>query len=88
MDETRYDPRNAGIVTDNLADYLVRVNVDVRQIEPDFLNIPDPYISPLGARGVGELAITGVAPAIANAVYHAAGKRIRELPITIETLLG
>jgi xanthine dehydrogenase YagR molybdenum-binding subunit len=88
MEETRYDPRNAAVVTDNLADYLVPVNADIREIDVEFLNLPDPYISPLGARGVGELAVTGVAPAIANAVFHATGKRIRELPITIEKLIG
>jgi xanthine dehydrogenase YagR molybdenum-binding subunit len=88
MEETRYDPRNARIVSDNLADYLVPVHADVQRIEPDFVDIPDPYISPLGARGVGELAITGLAPAIVNAVYHATGKRIRDLPVTVEKMLA
>jgi xanthine dehydrogenase YagR molybdenum-binding subunit len=88
MEETRFDPRTAAIVTDNLADYLAPVNADVREIDVEFINLPDPYISPLGARGVGELAVTGVAPAIANAVFHATGKRVRDLPITIEKLIA
>ncbi len=87
LEHTVYDRRNGRSVTDNLADYLVPVNADIEQIEPVFLNIPDPVINPLGARGAGELAITGVAPAIANAVYHATGVRVRQLPITVEKLM-
>ena len=87
MEQTLYDKRDGRVVTDNLADYLVPVNADVERIEPFFLDIPDPYINPLGARGVGEIAITGVAAAIANAVYHATGVRIRDLPITVEKLI-
>jgi xanthine dehydrogenase YagR molybdenum-binding subunit len=87
MEQTLYDPRNGRVVTDNLADYLVPVNADLEQIEPLFLDIPDMQINALGARGVGEIGIVGVAPAIANAVYHATGVRVRQLPITIEKLL-
>ncbi len=87
MEQTHYDHRNGAPVTASLADYLVPVNADIQSIEPTFLNIPDPYISSMGARGIGEIAITGVAPAIANAVFNATGKRVRELPITIERLL-
>jgi xanthine dehydrogenase YagR molybdenum-binding subunit len=87
MEQTLYDRRNGKVVSDNLADYLVPVNADVEQIEPFFIDIPDPYINAVGARGVGEIAITGVAPAIANAVYHATGIRVRHLPITIEKLI-
>jgi xanthine dehydrogenase YagR molybdenum-binding subunit len=88
MEETRYDPRNGRPVTDSLAEYLVPVNADIRDIDVTLLDYPDPYIGPLGARGIGEIAITGVAPAIANAVYHATGKRVRDLPITIEKMLN
>ncbi len=87
MEHTVYDERSGAIVTGNLADYLVPVNADVIDIDVTFLDIPDMNISSVGARGVGEIAITGVAPAIANAVYHATGVRIRDLPITIEKLL-
>ena len=88
-EHTVYDPRDGSIVTSNLADYAIPVNADVPDIDVSFLDQPDPVIDPdgLGARGLGEITITGVAPAIANAVYHATGKRIRDLPITPETLL-
>ena len=88
MEHTVYDPRNGRAVTDNLADYLVPVNADVQRIDVRFLDIPDPHISSIGARGTGEIAITGMAPAIANAVYHATGIRVRDLPITIEKIIG
>jgi xanthine dehydrogenase YagR molybdenum-binding subunit len=70
----------------SLAEYHVPVNLDVPPIEILFNDIPDPQ-TPLGAHGIGELGITGVAACIANAVYHATGKRIRELPITLDKLL-
>ncbi|BAZ11723.1 aldehyde oxidase and xanthine dehydrogenase, molybdopterin binding protein [Calothrix sp. NIES-4071] len=63
------------------------VHADMGNIEVLSTDIPDPHISLLGARGVGEIGITGVAVAIANAIYHATGKRIRELPITPDKLL-
>jgi xanthine dehydrogenase YagR molybdenum-binding subunit len=89
MEHTVYDRRDGGILTSNLADYAVPVNADVHAIDIHFIDKPDPYIDPvgLGARGAGEIPITGVAPAIANALYHATGKRIRELPITPDKLL-
>ena len=87
MEETAYDPRTGRPVTDNLADYAVRVNADVPAIEPYFIDEPDPHINALGCRGVGEIGITGVAAAVANAVYHATGKRVRDLPIVPEKLL-
>jgi xanthine dehydrogenase YagR molybdenum-binding subunit len=71
----------------NLAEYLVPVHADVEQLEVIFVEEDDPHVNPLGAKGVAEIAICGVAPAIANAVYHATGRRIRELPITPERLL-
>ena len=87
LEHSVYDRRNGRIVTDNLAEYLLPVNADVNRIEVVFLDIPDPVINSMGVRGAGELPITGVAPAIANAVYHATGIRVRQLPITIEKLM-
>ncbi|GAA2447553.1 xanthine dehydrogenase family protein molybdopterin-binding subunit [Streptomyces macrosporus] len=71
----------------NLADYLIPVNADVPDIDVHFLDHPDTLHNPLGARGIGEIGIVGVAAAIANAVHDATGKRIRELPITLDKLL-
>jgi xanthine dehydrogenase YagR molybdenum-binding subunit len=85
-EETLLDERNGRIMNASLAEYHVPVNLDVPAIEILFNDIPDPH-APLGAHGIGELGITGVAAAIANAVYHATGKRIRELPITLDKLL-
>lgn len=87
MEATEYDSRWANPVTRTLADYHVPVNLDVPPIDVYFIGKPDPHISPIGARGIGEIGITGVAAALANAVYHATGKRIRELPITPDKLL-
>ena len=88
MEQTVYDRRNGAIVSDSLADYLLPVNADIPEIDVTFLDIPDFNISSIGARGLGEITITGVAPAIANAVYHATGIRVRDLPITIESLMA
>lgn len=71
----------------NLAEYLVPVNADIPDVEVHFLDYPDRAHNPVGARGIGEVGIVGVAAAIGNAVYNATGKRIRDLPITIEKLL-
>lgn len=87
MEETMYDPNNGRVITRDLADYHVPVNADIPEFEIEFLNKPDPYISPMGARGIGEIGITGITAAIANAVYHATGKRVRDLPITPDKLL-
>lgn len=89
MEHTVYDRRDGGIITSNLADYAVPVNADIHSIDVNFIDKPDPYIDPfIGARGVGEITATGVAPAIANAIYHATGKRLRELPITPDKILA
>jgi xanthine dehydrogenase YagR molybdenum-binding subunit len=85
-EETVFDERRGRIVTRSLAEYHVPVNLDVPDIEVIFTDIPDER-APLGARGVGEIGITGVAAAIANAVFHATGKRVRDLPITLDKLL-
>ena len=85
-EEVLYDERTGRIMNPSLAEYHVPVNLDVPHIEILFNNIPDPH-TPMGARGLGEIGITGVAAAIANAVYNATGKRIRNLPITLDKLL-
>jgi xanthine dehydrogenase YagR molybdenum-binding subunit len=85
-EEVLYDERTGRIMNPSLAGYHVPVNLDVPHIEILFNNIPDPQ-TPMGARGIGEIGITGVAAAIANAVYNATGKRIRNLPITLDKLL-
>jgi len=87
MEQTVTDPNRGRIVTADLAEYLVPVNADVPQIDIVFLDEQDPHVNPIGAKGIGELGITGAAAAIANAVYHATGKRIRDLPITLDKLL-
>jgi xanthine dehydrogenase YagR molybdenum-binding subunit len=66
----------------------VPVNADVQAIQVIFVDEPDSIVNPLGIKGVGEIGIVGVAAAIANAVYHATGKRVRDLPITIDKVLG
>ncbi|HZF08533.1 MAG TPA: xanthine dehydrogenase family protein molybdopterin-binding subunit [Thermoanaerobaculia bacterium] len=88
LEHTVYDPRTGLPVNANFADYAIPVNADVPVVEVDFVGSPDPIINTLGCRGVGEIGITGVAAAIANAVYHATGKRVRELPITPDKLLA
>ena len=85
-EETLFDERSGRIINPSLAEYHVPVNLDVPDIEILSLDIPDPH-APLGAHGIGEIGITGVAAAIANAVFNATGKRIRELPITLDKLM-
>ncbi|MBV9158396.1 MAG: xanthine dehydrogenase family protein molybdopterin-binding subunit [Acidobacteriaceae bacterium] len=85
-EETFFDERTGRIVNPSLAEYHLPVNADIPKIEAYFLDIPDPH-TPLGAHGIGEIGITGCAAAVANAIYHATGKRIRELPITLDKLL-
>jgi xanthine dehydrogenase YagR molybdenum-binding subunit len=70
----------------NIAEYHVPVNADVQDIKVIFVDEPDSTVNPLGIKGVGEIRIIGVAAAIANAVYHATGKRVRDLPITIDKI--
>ncbi len=86
MEETQFDERNGRIMNASLAEYHVPVHQDVPEIEILFTDIPDPH-TPMGARGVGEIGITGVGAAVANAIYNATGRRIRELPITLDKLL-
>ncbi|MEJ8852303.1 xanthine dehydrogenase family protein molybdopterin-binding subunit [Variovorax rhizosphaerae] len=87
MEETQFDERNGRIMNPSLAEYHVPVHMDVPEIDVIWTDIPDPH-SPMGARGVGEIGITGVGAAVANAVFNACGKRVRELPITLDKLMG
>jgi len=86
MEETQFDERTGRIMNPSLADYHVPVHMDVPEIDVIWTDIPDPH-APMGAHGIGEIGITGVGAAVANAVYNATGKRIRDLPITLDKLL-
>jgi xanthine dehydrogenase YagR molybdenum-binding subunit len=87
LERTIYDPHYGRIVNANLAEYLVPVNRDAPQIDVITVAEDDPHVNPLGVKGIGEIGITGAAAAIVNAVYHATGKRVRELPVTLDKLL-
>jgi xanthine dehydrogenase YagR molybdenum-binding subunit len=86
-EHTVMDDRLGRFVTTNLADYHLPVNADVPAIDVAWIDGADPYANPLGVKGIGEIGITGTAAAIANAVYHATGRRVRDLPITLDRLL-
>lgn len=88
FEQTHYDPRSGAPINRNLADYIVATNADTPQMDVTFLDYPDTKVNELGARGVGEIGLAGVASAITAAVYHATGVRVRALPVTIEKLLG
>jgi xanthine dehydrogenase YagR molybdenum-binding subunit len=86
MEETLFDERTGRVMNPSLSDYHVPVHMDVPQIDVIWTDIPDPH-APMGAHGIGEIGITGVAAAVANAVYNATGTRVRDLPITLDKLL-
>ena len=81
------DPRRGRVVNANLAEYHVPVNRDVPAIEVILVHEDDPYVSAVGAKGIGEIGNTGSAAAIVNAIYHATGKRVRDLPVTLDRLI-
>jgi xanthine dehydrogenase YagR molybdenum-binding subunit len=87
LEETMYDSRNGRPVNNNYADYMVCTHADTPHIDVHFLDIPDLVLGEYGARGIGEIGLAGVAPAITSAVYHATGVRVRNLPVRIEDLL-
>ncbi len=87
FEETLHDARTAQPINGNFADYLVTTCADLPDLDVTFLDYPDYIVNEYGARGIGEIGMAGVAPAITNAVYHATGIRVRELPIRIEDLL-
>jgi xanthine dehydrogenase YagR molybdenum-binding subunit len=85
-EETVVDHNFGRMMNANIADYHMPVNADVHDIEVIFVDEPDAIINPLGIKGVGEIGVVGTAAAIANAIYHATGKRVRDLPITLDKL--
>ena len=85
-EETLIDHNFGRYVNANLGEYHVPVNADIHDIEVIFVDEPDELINPLGIKGVGEIGVVGTAAAIANAIYHATGKRVRDLPITLDKL--
>jgi xanthine dehydrogenase YagR molybdenum-binding subunit len=80
------DPRFGGFLNANIAEYQVPVNADIGDYSVEFIDEPDFTFNPLGAKGLGEIVLAGVAPAIANAIYHATGRRFRRLPIRLDDL--
>ena len=85
-EETLVDHNLGRVMNANIAEYHVPVNADVHDIEVIFVDEPDEIINPLGIKGIGEIGIVGTVAAIANAIYHATGKRVRDLPITLDKL--
>jgi xanthine dehydrogenase YagR molybdenum-binding subunit len=88
MEEGVIDSRYGRWVNNNFADYHVPVQADVPHVEALFVNKPDPVLNPVGAKGMGEIALIGFAAAVANAVYHATGKRLRRLPLKLDDLIS
>jgi xanthine dehydrogenase YagR molybdenum-binding subunit len=86
-EETVLDPRYGHFANHDFAEYHIAVNADVGRIEVAWIDEDDPYINPMGAKGIGEIGMTGTGAAIANAVHHATGIRVRDLPITLDKLL-
>ena len=82
------DPQRGGFIHDDLADYVIPTLADVPELDVAFIDQPDPVLKPVGAKGLGEVAMVGVAAAIANAVHHATGVRVRHLPIRAEALFA
>jgi xanthine dehydrogenase YagR molybdenum-binding subunit len=88
LEATLIDPHTGRILNADLAEYHVPVNADIGDIDVIMIDEDDPHVNPIGAKGIGEIGITGIPAALANAVYHATGVRVRELPITLDRLLA
>ena len=86
-EELIHDPRTGKLVNHDLAEYHVPVNADVPQLEVHFLDERDIHANPIHAKGIGELGISGAAPAVVNAIYNATGVRVRDLPIRLDKVL-
>ncbi|UOQ76739.1 hypothetical protein MUN84_19840 [Hymenobacter sp. 5516J-16] len=87
MEATKRDQNFSRYTNSNLADYHIPVNADIPDMTVEFVEEHDPYINAMGVKGIGEISMVGVAAAVANAVFHATGKRIRSLPITPDKVL-
>jgi xanthine dehydrogenase YagR molybdenum-binding subunit len=87
-EETEIDRRTARYVNKNLADYLIPVNADIGDIDVIMVPEEDSLVNPLGIKGIGELGNVGMSAAVANAVFHATGIRVREIPIRLEQILA
>ncbi|MDB5233573.1 MAG: xanthine dehydrogenase [Hymenobacter sp.] len=88
MEATLRDPHYARYTNADLADYHIPVNADIPEMTVEFIDEHDPYINAMGVKGIGEISMVGVSAAVANAVFHATGKRVRDLPITPDKILG
>jgi xanthine dehydrogenase YagR molybdenum-binding subunit len=88
LERADWDPRFGRVMNSNMAEYLMPVNADLAQLDVIFVPGDDRRFNPLGVKGLAEIAICGVAPAIVNAIYHATGTRVRELPVTLDKLLA
>ena len=88
LEVTEVDVKRGRYVNNSLGEYLMAVNADVPQVDVIMVPEEDHEVNPLGVKGIGELGIVGTAAAVANAVYHATGKRIRDLPIVMDKLLA
>jgi xanthine dehydrogenase YagR molybdenum-binding subunit len=86
-EDAQIDPVHGRVVNESLAEYHVPVNADIGEIDVTVLDIPDMKFNPIGSRGIGEIGITGTAAAVANAIYNATGRRIREYPITPDKIM-
>jgi xanthine dehydrogenase YagR molybdenum-binding subunit len=88
LEHTSYDPQSGAPINSSMADYIVAVNADVPPIDVHFLDYPDQEINEVGARGIGEIGLAGIAAAITSGIHHATGIRVRKLPAKIEDLLA